>query len=221
MTVDTSKALVGDLIAADRIPKASIGLEDQGKNEQEEDKDQLGRVGNGQDAPPEGSDGQPTDEDNQPQDLSPQEHALRLTGDEIDVLTRLSPFLGGSPRRARRFVNVYRVAKASLTPVEVRALEQGEYRALATQLAIATGAPNAFSSWIDICENLAAGSIEEQFAKLSIDDDERGNISGALHTYDEITEGTAEGRGQLAIQGARASRFSFAIPRKQRLATLV
>jgi hypothetical protein len=213
MTEDTSKALVGDLIAADRIP--FLGSQNGEKEEQKQDEVQKknGDLTKGRDARA-GDGTQVTDEDNQPQDLPPPQRALGLTEAEIDVLTRLSPFLGGSPRRARRFVNVYRVAKASLTPAEVRMLEQGEHQALATQLAIATGAPNAFASWMDLYENPAGGSIEDRIAELSTDEDECANIQGALRIYAEIAQGVPDAEKRLALQGTRAARFSFAVPRK-------
>jgi hypothetical protein len=204
MTEDASKALVGDLIAVDKIRDESPR---EGKQTQERDQSPI----QGRDDSREGGFGKLPDEDDQPQSLSPSQHELGLTTDEMDTLLRLSPFIGGSPRRARRFVNVYRVAKASLTPVEVRSLEKGEHQALATQLAISTGAPNAFSSWIDICKT-APVMLENQIANIWMGEDERGNITGALQIYRDITGGAADAEKRLIDQIGRASRFSFAVP---------
>jgi hypothetical protein len=122
------------------------------------------------------------------------------------------PFLGGSPRRARHFVNVYRVAKAGLTPTEVRTLEEGEYAALATQLAIATGAPNAFAGWIEACNREGNEPLADRLPKLAMAANELGNIEGALKVYTASTGGVPGGDERLAAQGARAARFSFSAP---------
>src|SRR5262249_4985637 len=141
---------------------------------------------------------------------NPAPRALHLTGQEISTLKMLSPFLGGSPRRARRFVNVYRVAKASLTPAEIKKLEQSEHRALATQLAIATGAPRAFGPWAAACESAKGEELLRGEFYFACDATERRNIEGALEVYREMPheQGTDLLKG-LAAQLPRASRFSF------------
>jgi hypothetical protein len=80
-----------------------------------------------------------------PQDI----HAgVSLDDHEVAMLRRFAPFVGDTPRRALRFVNIYRLVKTSL-PVEVRAAlvgERGEraaYRSLIAQLAVANGLPQA------------------------------------------------------------------------------
>jgi hypothetical protein len=125
-----------------------------------------------------------------------------------------SPFVGGSPRRARRFVNVYRVAKASLTPGEIKKLEAGEFRPLATQLAIATGAPNAFGKWVQACAVTSNKSIEEQLAELTMDKDERENLEGAIAAFRKMPGEGPDVLQRLAAQATRAARFSFVIPPK-------
>jgi hypothetical protein len=71
--------------------------------------------------------------------------ALNITPGETDTLQKLAPFIGSSPRRALRFLNVYRLIKASLKTDDFKALEGGEYKALLTLLAIAMGTPICFS----------------------------------------------------------------------------
>jgi len=151
------------------------------------------------------------DEDRQTRSEAPPSRALGLTDSEIATLTALSPFLGGSPRRARRFVNVYRVAKASLTPAEVKKLEDGEHKALATQLAVATGAPNAFGTWISICE----GGDEKRLTELVTDEFDLRNIEGALKAFRAMAAKDTDVLARLADQAPRAARFSFAVPRRQ------
>jgi hypothetical protein len=145
-----------------------------------------------------------------------------LTPDEITVLTALAPFLGGSPRRARRFVNVYRVAKASLAPDELKKLEGGEFRALATQLAIATGAPNMFGAWVAACrasgkpieQRLSEKAVEDRVDKLVIGEDERQNFRKALNVFETMAGSGPVALHALASQALRAARFSFIMPHK-------
>lgn len=153
-------------------------------------------------------------EDDQPQTLQPPSRALGLTDGEIQALTALSPFLGSSPRRARRFVNVYRVAKASLAPAELKKLEDGEFQGLATQLAISTGAPNSFSSWVAACRETSNQTIEQRVNQLTIEDDERRNLEGALGAFRSMGGGGGDALEELAKQAPRATRFSFVFPRR-------
>jgi hypothetical protein len=202
MSSTTSKALVGDLVAADRDsePGEGAGTRANPPSPPRE--------------PPPGPSDAPEAEDNQPMSMKPPPESLRLTKDEIVALTELSPYLGGSPRRARRFVNVYRVAKASLPWGEVKKLEDGEYKALATQLAIATGAPNAFAAWVDICATAEDDSVDQRISAMEASEDERQNIDRALATFRRMPSNAGDHLRQLAEQSAHAGRFSFAMPRR-------
>jgi hypothetical protein len=199
MTAKASAAVVADLIAADRLSDQPPSAVERLTSEP---------IGGILQTPlPE--------EDDQPRSMAPPSRALGLTEDEIKTLTKLSPFVGGSPRRARRFVNVYRVAKASLTPAEIKTLEGGEHMALATQLAIATGAPNAFGAWMAVCENRSDDLTAGRPSDFAADDAEHGNIEGALASYEAMMGDSTDTFKKLAAQSARAARFSFVAPRKQ------
>ncbi len=198
MNKKTSAALVSDLVASDR---------------------RIAGLGPGPNGDPHKSEQPPppvkaTAEDEQSPTHPQQPTALGLTEEEIKALAALSPYLGGSPRRARRYVNVYRVAKASLTPGELKKLEDGEFRALATQLAIATGAPNAFSGWVDICNKPTAPktSIKMRLEALTLQDDERANFDGAIERFEAMCEPGANVLEKLRAQADLAARFSFVIP---------
>ena len=158
MTAKTSGKLIEDLVAADRAARPTEPSSRRGP-----------RSSGAPVVPIPKSVGPPEDE--QPPNPWRPASALGLTADEIDALTVLSPYLGGSPRRARRFVNVYRVAKASLPPADITLLEEGECRPLATQLAIATGAPNAFGKWVQA--SAAGQPVDVLLGGLTIDADER------------------------------------------------
>lgn len=70
--------------------------------------------------------------------------ALTLSKGEAEAMEKLAPYLGGSPRRGKRFVNVYRLIKSSLDSKALSKLGADDPTpawALLAQLAIATGAP--------------------------------------------------------------------------------
>ncbi|MCY0107029.1 KAP family NTPase [Pseudomonas monsensis] len=71
---------------------------------------------------------------------------MRLTEGETQAMQKLARFMGASPRRALRFLNVYRLIKVSLKPDDLKVLEDGEYKALLTLLAIAMATPRCFSN---------------------------------------------------------------------------
>lgn len=209
MDASTSKVLVGDLVAADLVadPRASAS------DTRPASDDAAPPVA----LPPVGGSAAPVSEDDQPMETEPPPESLRLTKEEIASLTNLSPCLGGSPRRARRFVNIYRVAKASLRPGEVKKLEEGEHKALATQLAIATGAPNAFATWVEICASADDATVAACIADLDVVGEERNNIAEALAIFrGMLLSDTKDALAQLARQANRAGRFSFAMPSRLR-----
>ncbi|MCX2546087.1 P-loop NTPase fold protein [Pseudomonas sp. COW5] len=71
---------------------------------------------------------------------------MRLTYGETQALQKLARFMGASPRRALRFLNVYRLIKVSLKPDDLKVLEDREYSALLTLLAVAMATPICFSN---------------------------------------------------------------------------
>lgn len=205
MTEKTSARLVGDLVAADhrpdlnpRAPDAIIPVQQQ-----------TSQSGLGDPAT------MPA-EDAQAQTPAPPIFALSLTTQEVNALRALAPFLGGSPRRARRFVNIYRVAKASLGAADLKRLEDGEYRALAAQLAIATGAPNAFSAWVAACNDTTDKTLAEKLLELAVPETEKSNFEGAMAWFTKPANSGAHRLLDLAAQAPRAARFSFAAPARPR-----
>jgi hypothetical protein len=72
-----------------------------------------------------------------------------LTEDEAAMLARFAPFLGGSPRRAKRFVNLYQLLKTSLklAGTQATASEYASSLAVIAMLAIVTGAPRSASEF--------------------------------------------------------------------------
>jgi hypothetical protein len=73
---------------------------------------------------------------------------ITLTEGERKFILELSQFGGTSPRRLKRFINLYRVIKSTLTQKEIDAFltgsgEDGDYRLVMVLLAVMTGSPSA------------------------------------------------------------------------------
>lgn len=93
---------------------------------------------------------------------------LALTPKEIEFMKVLSPYVGESPRRALRFLNVYRVIKASLTDQGLAALRtDGCYRLLMSQVAVITGAPSTTSKWLQAIDECGQSDFPTLFARLT------------------------------------------------------
>lgn len=102
---------------------------------------------------------------------------ISLTQYEVDFMEKLAPFVGRSPRRAKRFVNIYRIIKAGLSQEEFQKFvgENGEstnYRALLAQLAVVTGAPINAPHYFAVLRN------REKIITLS----ENGGLMHSLET---------------------------------------
>jgi hypothetical protein len=72
--------------------------------------------------------------------------SLMFRPEELEFMAALAPLLDRSPRALKRFVNVYRLIKAGLTPAEQRAFHGAEgqvppYHAVLFLLAVDTGLP--------------------------------------------------------------------------------
>lgn len=90
------------------------------------------------------------DEDEEPVREAPHLSAesLEIRPEELAFMRELAPLLGRSPRALKRFVNVYRLVKAGLSPYQRRVFTSpgtgmGDYRAVLFLLAVDTGAPRA------------------------------------------------------------------------------
>ncbi|MET0794543.1 MAG: P-loop NTPase fold protein [Polyangiaceae bacterium] len=135
--------------------------------------------------------------------------ALSLSGDEVKQLRLLAPFIGTSPRRALRFLNVYRVVKASMKKGDLDILDKGGYRALMTQLAIATGAPELSPVWHDTLKKYQGDKLEGLLTDLKSAKGyegalERRQLDGALACYAEFAE-----LKPLRTYAPIAQRYSF------------
>lgn len=150
--------------------------------------------------------------DEPPADAS---RTLRIEPGEEDFMKLLAPYVGGSPRRALRFLNVYRVIKASLGEAEVNRLAgRGGYRALMTQLAVATGAPALLDGWLTLLANAPADADLDAARELLqreywyLVSPERARLDGALAVFARGMPGPGQMEA-LRRYAPLARRYSF------------
>ena len=96
-------------------------------------------------------------------DLNP--FALRVLQPEIDLMKRLTPLLGRSPRAVKRFINCYRLIKIGLDPAGIGAFltdPQGNlhYKPVMFLLATITGTPEFGEKVLDVLVNEEPKAIE-------------------------------------------------------------
>ena len=72
------------------------------------------------------------------------EPSRRLRPGERTFIKAMAKVLDGSPRRTLRFINTYRIVKASFGAADLKRFEGGGYRAFATLLAVAVTADDLF-----------------------------------------------------------------------------
>ena len=80
---------------------------------------------------------------------------------ELEIISQLTPLLGRSPRALKRFVNVYRLLKASLSPDEQNQFHRAglsDSWAVLFLLAVDTGAPLAAHPIFDAVSHVAASN---------------------------------------------------------------
>lgn len=146
--------------------------------------------------------------------------AMELSDYEVDLIEALGPYVGGTPRRGLRFVNVYRVVKSSLSSKELGVLvgKRGKslnFRALLAQLAIVTGAPNVANDYFAALQELAATS--ESLAQLRKALSERFPNGGEQRTVRDVIQYLQDHdfeRGKPSVdalvqQAKYARRYSF------------
>ncbi|MDF2372753.1 MAG: P-loop NTPase fold protein [Rhizobiaceae bacterium] len=94
--------------------------------------------------------------------------SLDLTSQERAFIEKIAATLDGSPRRTLRFINSYRIIKASLDDAELAILEAQGFAALATLLAISVSADEAYPL---IVSALASGRVKDTAALKQLFDE--------------------------------------------------
>lgn len=152
-----------------------------------------------------------------PLDVAASESALNdvpdvdLSDAEIDFMTELARWAGNSPRRLIRFLNIYQVAKATLSTDDEFGTGRGDYCELMTQVAIVTGAPSLLKHWHEVLKSSTGNSqvkeLRGAIAKLDWDEAHFKCLDGALETL-EKHRSWADAAG-LRTYSELSRRFSF------------
>lgn len=142
--------------------------------------------------------------------------ALHIEAAEREFMLKLAGATGKSPRRLKRFVNTYRILKASLdgTEAEEFVLDHGKggaYRAAMAILAMLTGAPRLS---IDVLRRLSAAEGSATVTGLLADiaplkgDPEHDYLDAGLCAYRDCC-GEKATLTDLKYWAPRVARFSF------------
>jgi hypothetical protein len=120
------------------------------ENQQAKDPDDKQNAGKKPVEQPQSQEGK--DEQRHAEDLIALE-TLSFTPGEVALLEEFAPFLGGSPRRAKRFVNLYHLLRTNLRDMPpISSDARVDARALIAALAVTTGAPYSASAFFRALE---------------------------------------------------------------------
>ncbi|MFZ4962689.1 hypothetical protein HX881_04530 [Pseudomonas gingeri] len=137
---------------------------------------------------------------------------LSINNREIDLFNQLAPYIGGSPRRTLRFLNIYRLIKVSLKSIDLKEFEDNGFIALMAQIALATGHPDTFErscsllvedvGWTELRHDLLG---KEEGRSLQI-----RQVANILDIYFKTSQ-LIEGRRMRLLKkyAAIARRYSF------------
>lgn len=142
---------------------------------------------------------------------------FELTEAELQELEAFVPYVGASPRKVIRFVNVYRLIKASgIFAAQEQDLQVAE-RALLLQLALATAAPDEFSKWSTaVCRqdhSFGLVDLEQVLTTMQSDGEIKDGryVSGLRKFHAQLaTDEHAHGLRLLQKYVSVARRYSFA-----------
>lgn len=147
--------------------------------------------------------------------------ALIMSEGEVAYMEELASAVGRSPRRLKRFVNVYRILKASCTPSEALRFvhesgQGGEYRAAMTLLVLTTGAPSLATDLYrlllrqapDVAVRRWLEALEEYSHLHEAEPKEAAAVHHAFALYERF-EGEDAPLRQLQKWARRVVRFTF------------
>jgi len=149
----------------------------------------------------------------------PKAESLRIELEERLFMLDLAGAVGKSPRRLKRFVNTYRILKASNNALEMETFvldhgAKGEYRAAMMLLALVTGAPRSALGTLSLLEKCndddsLADFSQKTLGSGSVDADEAPYVQSALDAYIEHNHRETDQLRDLRYWGPRAARFGF------------
>jgi hypothetical protein len=139
--------------------------------------------------------------------------SLTVRDFEVAVIDSLSPLLGRSPRALKRFVNLYRLIKAGLTPTEhdvfIKQSKDAldEYAAALFLLAVDTGLPRVSTAMFDVLLDVdrtgKSVTADEFLAKLTAHPAAANPEFGTLAAWIERSKGSRWFHGEALRQMAR------------------
>ncbi|MDF1777393.1 MAG: P-loop NTPase fold protein [Rhizobiaceae bacterium] len=135
--------------------------------------------------------------------------SLDLTTEERAFIEEIAETLDGSPRRTLRFINSYRIIKASLDDDALTLLEEQGFAALATLLAISVSADEAYPL---IVSALTSGKANDTAALKLVFDEADGvsaPVSKRIHEALDRLDGHGVDWAQMTQYSAMVARFAF------------
>ena len=135
--------------------------------------------------------------------------SLDLTTEERAFIEEIAETLDGSPRRTLRFINSYRIIKASLDDEQLTMLEATGFAALATLLAISVSADEAYPL---IVSALTSGKANDTAALKLVFDEADGvsaPVSKRIHEALDRLDGHGVDWAQMTQYSAMVARFAF------------
>jgi len=137
-------------------------------------------------------------------------------------MRQLSAVVGISPRRAKRFANLYRILKATLSADEsVNFVSAdghgGSYEQAMILLALTTGAPHAAAKLLTLLTNMADDEVKDQhlvlemLQALTCDADETAAFKAGRDMMDNALGGTdwSAALTEFRLWAPRVRRFAF------------
>jgi hypothetical protein len=153
--------------------------------------------------------------------LVPNLQSLEIRDFELSAIDGLAPLLGRSPRALKRFVNLYRLIKAGLTPAEHNAFVRhsrdvlGDFEAVLFLLAIDTGLPRVsrmvFDTLLEMKQTADLGvkqlqdKVDKHPSANTADWNTLRDWIGAFSTPEKLDRGMAI----IAEWVPRVARYSF------------
>lgn len=127
---------------------------------------------------------------------------LQLSEQESTEMKKLSDLIGRSPRTVKRYINTYRIIRATIPPRRLEDFLKEDYRSVLLLLAIVVGVPRETFEIFKALETLAETLEVSEFAKMR----PQGIVRSAFEAY---TRERAITIGQLRQHIKTVSRYSF------------
>lgn len=209
MDDEASRNMIGELVP----PVRQVNEKREESMESREDTARQGHRGGGT---PEGTAASATSSDGSVGKVD-QAETLVVEAEERSFMLRLAGAVGKSPRRLKRFVNTYRILKASIDALEREVFviddgHKGEYRAAMTLLALVAGAPR---SALEILQQLSRQKDDDQLGTFeeyvrALDDPGEAQYTEAAFNAYRVASGTEPpSLRDLRHWGPKVARFSF------------